>query len=114
MPYEAEFTEFWTAFPRKIGKIAAKKAYDKARRSGATQRELLDGVALYVQHKPAYADYCHPATWLNSGRWQDEWGAPEQQPNTEHWWDECQRVHGGACGLSQYRHALAMQRGSVA
>lgn len=112
MAHEAEFDEFWAAYPRRVSKIAAKKAYDKARRSGVTQRELLDGVALYRQHKPAYADWAFPASWLNAGRWADEWGAPEQRSVTD-WFEECQRVHGGSCGLSQYRHAIAMQRQSA-
>jgi hypothetical protein len=112
MANEADFDEFWKAYPRRIGKLAAKKAYDRARRGGVTQAELLDGVALYRQHKPGYADWAHPASWLNAGRWADEWGAPERNTPAEpiDWYAECQREHGGTCGLSQYRHALEMAK----
>lgn len=72
---DAEFEGWWQAFPRKVGKLAARKAYAKAR-GQATSGELLGGVERYVRHKPAYADFCHPASWLNAGRWMDEYDAP--------------------------------------
>jgi hypothetical protein len=31
----------------------------------------LDGIAQYMKTKPAYADWCHPRTWLSQGRWLD-------------------------------------------
>lgn len=66
-----EFEAFWKAYPRKVGKLAAAKAYAVARKQ-ATAEQLLAGIALYRQTKPAYADWCHPMTWLNQGRWLDE------------------------------------------
>lgn len=70
--FAADFEVFWNAFPRKVGKLAARKEYDKVRRGGIGQEELLDGVAQYVRTKPSYADFCHPRTWLSQGRWMDE------------------------------------------
>lgn len=32
----------------------------------------MDGVRRYLTSKPAYADWAHPETWLNKGRWMDE------------------------------------------
>ncbi len=111
MTFETDFEQFWKVFPRRVGKLAARKAYEKAQRTGATAEELLDGVALYLRHKPSYADYCYPASWLNAGRWQDEWGAPEQvQADQEDWFDECKRMHAGACGLSRYRHHVEIEK----
>jgi len=77
--WDADFDVFWHAFPRKVGKLAAKKEYDKVRRGGIGQDELLDGVAQYVRSKPSYADWCHPRTWLSQGRWMDE--APKASTN---------------------------------
>ena len=65
------FEEFWTAYPRRIGKLAAMKAYRKARTMASAQ-EILDGIARYKAAKPSYADFCFPATFLNQGRWLDE------------------------------------------
>jgi hypothetical protein len=99
--YAADFEEFWRACPRRTGKLKAEQAYAKARKLGATQKQLLDGLVKYVQHKPSYADYCHPATWLNQGRWLDEYGpAPKAAPQPaarEHWILECQRLHSWTC-----------------
>lgn len=67
-----DFDTWWASFPRKVGKLAARKAYDKVRRGGITQEELLDGITSYLAAKPAYADYCHPRTFLSQGRWLDQ------------------------------------------
>lgn len=67
-----DFDQFWNRFPRRIGKFDAMRAYEKARRL-ATAAQILDGVDAYVIHKPHWQDFCHPATWLNQGRWLDEW-----------------------------------------
>lgn len=74
--WDAAFEEFWRVFPRKVGKLAARKEYDKVRRGGIGQEELLDGVAQYIRTKPSYADWCHPRTWLSQGRWLDEVPTP--------------------------------------
>ena len=70
------FDEFWAAYPRKVGKIAACKQYDKALKI-VSHDEIMDGVRRYLKAKPAYADWCHPATWLCQGRWMDE---PDAKP----------------------------------
>jgi hypothetical protein len=91
-----EFDAFWESFPRRVGKIDAKKAYAKAR-TQASAAEILAGVASYIQHKPEYADWCHPATWLNKGRWMDEYDVPVKVPAVRDWFDECKELHNGAC-----------------
>ncbi len=98
------FTEFWNAYPRRIGKLAARKAYDKAQRAGATQAELLVGIRRYIEWKPGYADFCHPATWLNQGRWMDDYGTSVPRASVTDWFEECKQIHGGACGLDRFRH----------
>ena len=93
-----DFDEFWEHYPRRVGKLAARKAYERVRKSGVTQETLLDGIAAYVKHKPAYADFCHPSTWLCQGRWLDEWtpAVSQVEPACD-WWDECKRLHANAC-----------------
>src|SRR5690242_11315797 len=68
---KSEFDRWWASYPRKVGKLAAQKAYHKARRL-ATAEELLRGIESYIRMKPSYADYCHPKTFLDQGRWLDE------------------------------------------
>ncbi len=124
-----DFDQFWQAYPRKVGKLAARKAFDKAIRNGATLTQILAGIGLYLQYKPVYADYCHPASWLNAGRWMDEWTEPVPTvvptlaaegewtvvagttwSGLQSWDEECQRLHNGICE-SRYGHLEAMKHG---
>ncbi len=66
-----EFEQFWACYPRRVGKLAAMRQFEKARKF-ASLDEILDGVTTYTQMKPAYADWCHPQTFLSQGRWMDE------------------------------------------
>lgn len=75
--YADDFAEFWSRYPRRVGKLAAKTAYEKARKSGVTQAELLAGLERYITTKPAWQDWCHPRTWLVQGRWLDEVEVPK-------------------------------------
>lgn len=68
---QADFERFWTVYPRKVGKGAARLKFDAALRH-ADIATLLAGVGRYVANKPAHQDWCHPATWLHQQRWLDE------------------------------------------
>jgi hypothetical protein len=69
----ADFEAFWTQYPRRVSKGAARKAYDKARKS-ATADELELGAMRYAavrsSEDPTYTK--HPSTWLNNKCWLDE------------------------------------------
>lgn len=99
----AEFSEFWTSYPRRVGKLAAAKAYAKARQI-ASAGEILKGVAAYVANKPEYADWCHPATFLSHGRWMDEYAVRVTKSFDADWFEDCKRVHHGECGGDRMRH----------
>lgn len=72
----SDFDDWWAKYPRKIGKLAAEKAYAAASKK-TTPDELIAGIDRYLKMKPAYADFCHPRTWLMQGRWMDGQEAPE-------------------------------------
>lgn len=91
-----EFALFWQKFPRRTAKLDAMKAYERARRT-ATAAEIIDGIARYMDNKPEYADWCHPATFLNKGRWMDEYDPPVIQTTASDWWEDCKVLHGGTC-----------------
>jgi hypothetical protein len=74
-PSSDRFDEFYAAYPRKVGRKAARKAWDKALRDGAQTAEILAGVRRYTAdpNLPSDRRYVpHPASWLNAGRWDDE------------------------------------------
>lgn len=67
------FDRFWKAYPRKVSKGAARKAFAKASKTESLSLvDLLSAVDRYVRMKPPSLDFCHPATWLNGERWLDE------------------------------------------
>jgi hypothetical protein len=68
------FDAFWTAYPRKVGKGAARKAWPKALKAagGNPGRIIAGAVAFAVDPNREAAFTPHPATWLNAERWDDE------------------------------------------
>ena len=64
---------FWSAYPRKTGKGAARRAFpaalDKVR--GDTS-QLVDAARAYAATITEARYACHPATWLRGERWLDE------------------------------------------
>jgi hypothetical protein len=76
------FEEFWEICPRKEGKGAARKAYALARRreDGAT---LFSAMKEYAASRRGEEERytCHPATWLNQERWNDEPIKPKAKPS---------------------------------
>jgi hypothetical protein len=75
-----DFEEFWSEIQapvRKVCKKDAKRAYVKARKI-AGKEPIHDGwrrYIAYVAHREP-ENTCHPATWLNGERWEDELPAP--------------------------------------
>lgn len=75
--YSQEFLEFWSAYPSKIGKDAAWKAWSK--RNGI--RPHIETILSAIQNQKAWREkaggafrpmWKNPATWLNQGCWDDE------------------------------------------
>jgi hypothetical protein len=67
------FEDFWRAYPNKVGKDAAKRKFDALRKSGRVEfADLMGGLERYKASKPPDREWCHPTTWLNQGRWQDQ------------------------------------------
>lgn len=81
---DADFELWWKVYPRKVGKVAARKAWLKALPAVKQYAQVIDeavaevmqeAVAAYVAEpetkklEPQYVP--HPATWLNEGRYID-------------------------------------------
>ena len=66
------FDQFWAAYPRKVGKEKAKRAFEKIQPS-ETERQR----KVYHWGKENWKFIPHPATWLNQRRWEDETIAAE-------------------------------------
>jgi hypothetical protein len=73
---DRHFGRFWDAYPRKVGKGAARKAWTKAIKSGATPPDIAAGAERYrddpKRRREDIRFTAHPATWLNAERWTDQ------------------------------------------
>lgn len=65
------FDDFWKAYPHKVGKGQARRAFAKAIKLVSAD-EMLAGLTRYRKSKPDWQHWCNPATWLNGERWNDE------------------------------------------
>lgn len=76
---DEDFDRWYSLYPRKEAKTAARKAFAKARKS-ADMVTLIAALERYVESvKGKDRQYVAlPASWLNAGRWEDEY-APAQQ-----------------------------------
>ncbi len=88
---DGTFEQFWQAYPRKVGKVDAKKAWIKAKLDG----KLVETILLAIEAQKQGADWMrekgefipHPATWINGGRWLDEVREyVEPVAKIEAWW----------------------------
>ena len=95
------FESFWLACPRRIGKEAARKAYEKARKM-VSDSELLEGIRRYAATRAGQDEQytVHPATWLNQGRWADEPAAgyaqgqgQKREMTEDEKWEAARRFH---------------------
>lgn len=75
-PKGERFTAFWKAYPRKVGKGAAEKAFSKLKVTDSMLEAMLEAIAAQKQSTQWRRDggqyIPHPATWLNQRRWEDE------------------------------------------
>ena len=75
-PLGGRFDRFWSAYPRKAGKGAALKAFQKLNPGEELLEQMLETIRQQKSSIQWLADggrfIPHPATWLNQGRWEDE------------------------------------------
>lgn len=90
-PYPPKFEEFWKAYPRKVSKLPALKAWTKNEIEADLYmaKAAIDDVKKRTRARWWSADKSkipHPATWINAQRWQDEGWEDEidaaEKPNT--------------------------------
>lgn len=96
---DAEFAEFWTAYPRKVGKGHARKVWDRIAK--ATRGAVIEGARRVAAdpNLPGREFIPHPATWLTRTGWEDEPFPPRNRsPSTTD-----ARVAAGVDLVAKYR-----------
>jgi len=80
----SSFHQFWSAYPRKVGKGAAQKAYAKAIKKAEPETILARLEAWKGSKGFPEPDYVpHASTWLNAERWLDELVDEPAKPKTK-------------------------------
>jgi hypothetical protein len=83
---DPDWSAFWAAYPRRVGKGQARRAWAKAIRT-ADPADIITGAERYAEQRAGQdAQFtAHPATWLNGERWTDQ--PPPQTGGSGGWWD---------------------------
>jgi hypothetical protein len=68
---EKDFEQFWKAYPRKVSKDSAKKAFNKRYKELPPINELVS-ILQNTQWSKEIKFIPHASTWLNAGSWTDE------------------------------------------
>ena len=75
--YSDAFEKFWALYPRRTGKLAAWRVWERVSRKCPVATE--DGIIAALQKQLDGGHFStdvkfvpHPRTWLNQGRWDDE------------------------------------------
>lgn len=72
---DGRFEKFWAAYPSKVGKDAARKAFDKRKPDDALLTSMLSAIEVqrfsdkWLKNQGEFIP--NPSTWLNQGRWMD-------------------------------------------
>lgn len=73
---DVRFDAFWRAYPNRVGKDAARTAFDKRKVDDDLLALMLSAIAAQSKSEKWTKDggqfIPNPSTWLNQGRWQDE------------------------------------------
>ena len=81
--FEEEFEEFWRLYPRKVEKIDARKAFEKAYTEH--RDAVMDGVRRLSTEPnlPPLQFIPYPASWLRAGGWTNEPYPPREKSRAE-------------------------------
>ena len=84
----ATFAQFWAAYPRRVAKKDAEKAWMKL--TEGQRFEAMQWLPLHIRYWQVAGrtkeTTPHPATWLNGERWTDELEMPEVAATDGGWW----------------------------
>jgi hypothetical protein len=66
------FEDFWKAYPKRVAKEDAIKAWNKIKMDESVLSKILDAIKVQDLAKQDKKFVPYPATWLNKKRWEDE------------------------------------------
>jgi len=74
MNTDEQFALFWSLYPRRVSRRAARKAWDKEVKSGTSPETIINGLRRQLaQFQGRDSQFIpHASTWINQGRFDDE------------------------------------------
>ena len=85
------FNTFWKAYPKKVGKGAAEKAFKKIKPSGDLLQSMLKAIEdqkhsdQWKRESGKFVPY--PSKWLNERRWEDDCGVTARAETNNPFWE---------------------------
>jgi hypothetical protein len=99
---DSDFDRFWAAYPRHVGKVAARRVWNQLR----PPADLVDRILVALEWQRALPQWQdedfvpHPRTYLYNARWEDEPPKGVRIPLTP-WREQCRELqHDPECGSS--------------
>lgn len=93
---ESDFEKLWKLYPNKKGKELALKAYKKAIKAGATNKEIQNGIVKLkkeIAFKETDKKYIpHGGTWFNQKRWEDDYETGNVEQSNDYKTNEIARL----------------------
>ena len=89
---KTRFDEFWKAYPRKVGKAYAEKAWNKIKPTAELHEKIMQAIETqkkqpqWLKENGQYIP--HPSTWLNGGYWDNETEVATNGSNAPDEYDE--------------------------
>lgn len=75
MTLQESFDQFWAIYPRRIGKLAAWRTWQRLKPDADLVQQIIESVDEHRRCKAWRDGYIpHPTTYLNQGRYLDELG----------------------------------------
>src|SRR5688572_23860321 len=79
---DPQFVRFWTAYPKRVAKLNALKAWSQLNPDLETVEQILAAISAQKQQPSWLKDggqfIPYPASWLRAGRWMDQVEDPRQ------------------------------------
>jgi hypothetical protein len=81
------FENFWSQYPKKVGKLTAKRSWEKL--SLENQQKALEAIVehrkYWIAKGTEWEFICHASTWLNQERFEDELVIEEKKKEVLAW-----------------------------
>jgi hypothetical protein len=104
----ANFDEFWSIYPRKVGRLTAKRSWEKLseEKKAKAMEAVIEHRKYWVAKGTDWEFIPHASTWLNQERFEDELviEQKENKPPKLPWYstDELTLAKGRELGLQPY------------